>query len=288
MVPACIHAGTFVVDTGFLGVTPSVEALAGLPTFGDKADKQVTDTQEDSPVAKLAQRTSSLMALLNTSEGMVQAKAARVWLGEGLGSIPKRTYNRIMRWECIDMAELCHKAAWERTTKDGGDTEKLVVLPGLVVTQEKQEPVTNILTWLECYAKFTAAVAKEFPESTPGLMSHQLTILKAYKEAEEPAWRRYDEAFREKMAATKNRLWSGRDVSLYQEICGSQTRRKSTGTQLDKSGNPGRNRKRPNVCWQFNDGQCSFGKKCKFPHECSLCLGPHPKSRCLADRRPRI
>ena len=134
MVPACIHAGTFVVDTGSLGVTPSVEALAALPTFGDKADKKVTDTQEDSSVAKLAQRTSSLMALLNTSEGMVQAKAARVWLGEGLGSIPKRTYNRIMRWECIDMAELCHKAAWERNTKDGGDTEKLVVLPGLVIT----------------------------------------------------------------------------------------------------------------------------------------------------------
>jgi hypothetical protein len=31
-------------------------------------------------------------------------------------------------------------------------------------------------------------------------MSHMLMVLKAFKEAEHPAWREYDEALREKMA----------------------------------------------------------------------------------------
>ena len=40
------------------------------------------------------------------------------------------------------------------------------------------------------------------PKCTPGFMSHMLTVLKAYNEAEFPGWSEYDHAFRDKMALT--------------------------------------------------------------------------------------
>ena len=78
------------------------------------------------------------------------------------------------------------------------------------------------------FARYTAAMAKNLPDCTPGLMSHLTTVLKAYAEVEEPAWWEYDEAFREKRASTGERSWSGMDVSLYQVLCGSRPRRRST------------------------------------------------------------
>lgn len=38
--------------------------------------------------------------------------------------------------------------------------------------------------------------------------------------------------------------------------------------------------KRPAVCWQYNEGMCPYGQKCRFPHMCEGCGGGHPKSRC--------
>ena len=40
-------------------------------------------------------------------------------------------------------------------------------------------------------------------------------------EVEHPAWREYNEAYREKMASTGNKSWSVMDVALYQEVYGS-------------------------------------------------------------------
>ena len=138
--------------------------------------------------------------------------------------------------------------------------------------------------WVQCFAKYTAAMAKQFLNCTPGFMSHMLTVMKAFCEVEEPAWRLYDKAYREKMSSTGNRAWSGMDMALYQELCGSRPRRKVVEPTLVPSRSLGK--KRPSgcrkslVCWEFNDGDCSFGKSCKFPHLCEMCRGNHPKYRC--------
>ena len=92
---------------------------------------------------------------------------------------------------------------------------KWVVLPGFEVAQARKKPVVNIVTWMHCYARYTAVMAAAHPTSTPGFMAHMLTVLKAYTEVEDPAWRLYDEAFREKMAATGCKTWGGMDVQLH-------------------------------------------------------------------------
>ena len=84
-------------------------------------------------------------------------------------------------------------------------------------------------------------------------------VLRAYVEVEEPGWRLYDEAFRDKMASTGVRSWSGMDVKVYQEVCGGRSKRRAGGPSVVSSvgwKRPTEGRKQY-VCWQFNEGHCS-------------------------------
>ena len=78
---------------------------------------------------------------------------------------------------------------------------------GFEVSRAKQKPVTSIITWLECFSRYVAVMVKHLPECASGMMSHQLTVLRAYKEVEVPAWCHYDEAYRENMAATGSKVY---------------------------------------------------------------------------------
>ena len=71
------------------------------------------------------------------------AKAAKVWLGEGLGSQSKWTYDKMLRWEFVDLGEFRPKPLMDKVEMEG-DTEKLVVLPGFEVTQARKKPINNI------------------------------------------------------------------------------------------------------------------------------------------------
>ena len=263
-----------------LGTIPGEGTLAQLPTF-ESGDGSSGGDDDESPTAWIARQTSSLMALLNCRDkGSVAAKASQVWLGEGLGSLPKRTYDRMVKWEFMDMAEFRPRTITDRTSTEG-DTEKLVALPEFEVTQAKKKPVNNIIVWTQCFTKYTAAMAKEFPECTPGFMSHMLTVLKAYGEVEDPAWCLYDEMYREKMASTGVKQWPGMDVQVYQEMCAGRPRKRGMGLPSESKGTgTAGGIKRAGVCWQFNQGSCSYGKSCKFPHVCENCRGNHPKCHC--------
>ena len=47
------------------------------------------------------------MALLTSRVALdTPLKSSKIWLGEGLGSIPKRMYDQMIKWEFIDMGML--------------------------------------------------------------------------------------------------------------------------------------------------------------------------------------
>jgi hypothetical protein len=192
----------------------------------------------------------------------------------------------MVRWEFIDLGELRPRNPVEKVNPD--DTCKLVVLPGFEVSQTKQKPIGDIATWAYCFARYTAAMATKYPTCTVGFMAHQVTVVKAYTEAEDPAWRLYDEAYREKMAATGCREWKGMDVQLYQSVCAGRYRRVAIAKAQSWVDKPVTGTKRPRneggpgVCWQFNNGRCAYGQTCKFTHACGICRGPHPRVRCVA------
>ena len=54
----------------------------------------------------------------------------------------------------------------------GIECEKLVVLPGLEVAQSRRKPILSILTWVQCYCKYVAAVSQKFPEAVAGMVGH--------------------------------------------------------------------------------------------------------------------
>ena len=121
------------------------------------------------------------------------------------------------------------------------------------------------------------------PECTSGFMSHLLIVLKAFNEVEHPAWREYDEAYREKMTSTGEKIWSGMDVALYQELCASRQKLRTPQTEKKEmpKGTAGKcpMSGRGNVCWLYNDSLCTH-TPCKFLHVCEICRGNHPKRFC--------
>ena len=268
-----------------LGTVPDGGVLTGTPTFGSGETHTVDKEDSEMSAARVAKQTSSLMAILSSHDLVsAPAKATRVWLGDGLGSISKRTHDKLMRWEFVDLGEFRPRTSLDRGAQDT-ETEKLVVLPGFEVAQAKKRPITNIITWVQCFSKYTAAVAQKYPECTPGFMSHMLVVLKAFGEVEEPGWCLYDEAFREKMASMGLKQWPGVDVQVYQETCGGFPRKRTERpTEPRMAGSSGIKRPtggpKQTVCWQYNDGSCSYGRQCKFPHVCEVCRGAHPKSHC--------
>ena len=194
---------------------------------GDAGDGEVDGATKVQPIdsmAKVAGQTATIMSLLKAQESLNPAsKSGREWLGDGLGTIPKRVYELMLKWEIMDMSDFRPRSANDRPVSDS-DMEKLLVLPGFEVSQPRNKPVDDIFSWIQCFSRYTAAMAKEYPQCTAEFMSHLLTVLKAYSEAKHPAWQEYDVAFREKMAATGKKDWTGMDVSLYHELCSSRTK----------------------------------------------------------------
>ena len=273
----------FFLGTASLGKLPGEDALKGVPLFSTSKEVVATVPKDlgESNADRAAQQTSTLMSLVKVHESLnATLKASNIWLGEGLGSVSKRIHERMLRWEFMDMSDFRPRSSLDQVSSEA-EMEKLVVLPGFEVSQPRKRPVNNFITWVQCFCCYTAAMSKHYPDCTMGFMSHLLIVLKVFNEVEHPAWREYDEAYREKMAATGNKSWAGMDVALYQEICGSRQKQRTT---LKREMTRGAGGKRPAsghdyVCWLYNDGTCTHNS-CKFPHLCEICRGNHPKRFC--------
>ena len=82
-----------------LRVLTEKETLQGVPVFAKKDESVAVapEVSSEASSARVAQQTSTLMSLLMAHESLSTAsKASRVWLGEGLGSIPRRAHDRML------------------------------------------------------------------------------------------------------------------------------------------------------------------------------------------------
>ena len=78
---------------------------------------------------------------------------------------------RMWKWEFVDMEEFRPRSTQEKITT-GNDTEKLVFPGTLEVSQLWKRPITD-LTWVQCYAQYTAGMAETYPAAVPSFMSHE-------------------------------------------------------------------------------------------------------------------
>ena len=187
------------------------------------------------------------------------------------------------------------------------DPQKYIILPGLEITWACRKPIRDIVTWVQCFAIFMAAVHKQDPAAVKELLAYMFTIIRAVQEFEDPAWRNYDEAFRKKAAATGNRKWSEIDTLIYNRIFTGHAKK----LQLPSPGSSNSTQAhtfpaamqmpqghytdppppkhpapmspaRSDICYLFNRGSCRYGSLCKYRHMCSVCSGRHPKVSCRA------
>ena len=127
-----------------------------------------------------------------------------------------------------------------------------------------------------------------------------ITIMRAQIEFEDPGWRKYDEAYRDKAASMGNRKWSAIDPHLYNQLftgrakkvplcslCGNSghtaitcKRKRLLGDTSHREGA----RRRPrmgNFCWDYNSGTpCQFHPNCRYKHRCAECGDEHPEIHC--------
>ena len=287
-----------------LGRVPPSLALPILPAFsaGSSASGAPITTSAVISVASAMGSASSaasgsIMSLIlpQVEHG---ARQPKVWVGDGLPPIPKKLHERILKWEFIELSELLPSGALERVQPEL-EPQKFIIMPGLEVARPRKKPIESITQWIRCFAIYVAVLATEFPDAVPDLLAYMLAIMRAQAEYEEPAWRLYDEAFRDKAASTGNRKWALLDTHLYNQIFTGRARKaiiKKNPLQDDEvelappprkrsavaSGYGGPSKpEKSTVCWQFNKGRCTFDV-CKFRHMCSICSGRHPAVQCTA------
>ena len=144
----------------------------------------------------------------------------------------------------------------------------------------------------------------------PEMLAYMLIVLWAQREYKEPAWRLYDEAFRDKAAATGNRKWSQIDIHICNQIFTCRARKRLLCTHCTATHEteecptvqPRWKRRveeptfgrleeipkgRKGICWDFNNGACRYGDKCRFCHICSECAGRHPRVSCQRASAPK-
>ncbi len=220
-----------------------------------------------------------------------------------------------MNWEFVDLAELKPAGTLDAINPDP-DPQKYIILPGLEIARARRKPIKDIITWVQCFAVFMAAVHKQDPPAVNELLAYMFTIIRASQEFEDPAWRNYDEAFREKATATGNRKWSAIDTLIYNRSFTGHAKKLQVHIAPSSSShnsNPSLARslpaispmpqgpyadppppKRPalspsaparsDICYLFNRGSCHYGNVCKFRHMCSACSGRHPRIACKAGK----
>ena len=180
----------------------------------------------------------------------------------------------------------------------------------------RKKPVTELKTWVQCFAIYVGVVSLRHPEVIADMMAYMVMIVKAADEYAGLAWVRYDEAFRSQAAAKKDAQWSKVNPSLFAQcftgrahnqahcdLCLSSlhstqdcvlgnTPLSDTTAKLQSveasllaiSNNlrgPHRmpQRKPAGLCRAWNGGSCTH-YPCKYKHACTHCMGPHSACRC--------
>ena len=324
-----------------LGAMPALSTLAGMPTISGPLPIVPTISGPLPTVSTMlgplptlrvhppivppggvdaAPSVASVMCNLLSVGGVgPTTRSPGVYVGEGLLPVPVKLAERIQRWDFVDMAELL--------------PEYWGVVPGMklgVETPNTSKPagkkkVTNIMTWVQCFAMYTSVIAAKHPEATPELMAYLICILRVSQDFGGMAWVNYDSAFCRQAAATANYQWLRINPSLY-SICFAGSVRTSTrcdlclglthrtkecpmvedpdpemGSRLKAIGSvvlamsqprawtPQNTDAPPRAPWgeicRNFNNRCNF-KWCCFRHMCRVCGGPQPALECCERARP--
>ena len=182
----------------------------------------------------------------------------------------------------------------------------------------RSRKVTDLASWVQCFATYVGVLAGSSPEAVPELMAYLIQIVRVNQDFGGLAWVNYDMAFRRQAAATGNKAWSKINPSLYSicfsgaarvskrcELCLSTTHEArecalagggdhDVGSRLaaiesavltfasvgSRAGQPPTARPfKREICRNWNENRCTY-TKCRYRHACRVCFGPRPAIEC--------
>ena len=223
-------------------------------------------------------------------------------------ALPQKLVSRILGLEFVEMSELTTDVWHDEShaTPDGAGIRR----------RARHPPVTDIMTWLEGFARMAAILCTKFPDKAPELWAYQSTILRAARNYEGGAWVAYDRQFRREALARGDLNWSALDPRLYNEAFTGRARSiprcqhclseahgsaacpvnpdplplchlaqvpAAPAAHLSATGNQGNTRRE--ICRNYNEGRCKF-PHCKYAHICKECYSPHPWIVCNSNPSP--
>ena len=80
---------------------------------------------------------------------------------------------------------------------------------------QRQRKVTDIATWVQCFATYVGVLAGMSLEAILELMAYLVHMVQVSQDFGSLAWVNYDSAFRRLAASTRKRQWSRVNPSLY-------------------------------------------------------------------------
>ena len=224
-----------------------------------------------------------------------------VSLSDGLVTVPKKLAEKIWRWEFVELGELLPESAVGKAEDN---------TPNPLALGRRRRQVTDIHTWIQCFASYVSVMSMRFPEAVPDLLAYMIAIMRASREFSGLAWAQYDAAYRHHAANNNIRRWSQINSSLY-SICftgraqGSTPRCElctsvfhvakdcpySSKTEIERTlealvtactTRAGSGGESSEVCRKWNHQQCTY-QWCRYRHVCLSCGGNHPVRLCAPD-----
>ena len=277
---------------------------AGVLSFGseDKGKDKGKDPHKD-PAAQI----DALMSKIESSEGnsSSQPPAPLVTIGTGLPALPKKLVARVLANEYIDFSELPPAKGKGRPMPQSLEGQVVVVQAAELLQTRKIIP--DLAIWVQCFSIYTATLCAKYPARLPELMAYQTIIAKASQRYRWPSWVVYDQNFRQEAAGNPHQSWARVEPSIYTQCFTGQAvstenwcsrcqcldhttstcpyrPRKRQWNNAGGSGNSStQGRQEQQICIKYN-GDCKFGKECRYLHICSACRELHPISRCSAGK----
>ena len=243
-------------------------------------------------------------------------------LAESLPMIPATLVDKILKGQYVDMCDLLQdnillsKKSTNGGAGGGGGSE-----PSVGHTQRRKREFTKdeagLLSWIQCFAAFTAIVCSQDPTRCNDLLAYMVIMVNEARRFKYQGWLTYDEMFRQSVAKSKSTTWANLNGTLYATTFLSQQKGESVTCRTCSSPDhythqcalydrrpapyyrsaspPKRKRARSKspekgagagICYAWNDGKCSRGTSCRWRHYvCLKCGEDHKAIHCTAYRK---
>ena len=203
-----------------------------------------------------------------------------------VSQIPKRTLKKIWADKYVEMEKFLPDYSC-KVQDDGYALQVDKHAEINVVKKQSKKKIHNMDQWISAYIRFVASYThkRKFRKLAPKLMRYAEIIRDLSQRQPGLAWLTYDIQFR-KLRATNHASWASVQYQLWLQAASAAPRAVSKDQPRNANSFRDRQSARPNqgqffrnTCFDFNNGCCNR-QKCKWPHVCGFCRGPHPAPEC--------